>query len=652
MKPRNVNPLDYVNKLFGPGGWFEENIPGYVSRPEQLALADHFAGHLFRSEMLQVAPTFVSEAPCGTGKTYAYLAPLLYAMYSSYGFPGVASKTGILVSTAGISLQEQIVLRDLPRLLEIMRPLLLHHPKVVLLKGVNNYVCMHKLKVDYHSMRGQVRPKLLPILREIQHAHRSQDLNELPPLEPVEAMLLTTTSEECKGAECPEKGICHAMQVKALAASTSPVVVVTNHHYFAFLDKYVTDDSATPLNRKYVVIDEAHELPAVLREVRTDKLTRARWKRYTEAGKALAEELGTDPSVPFPEELFRHSADDSGAHRVGDTERVRQLQKELRRTFGNTRVDTTTAVERFIEERANLLKVLHNLVPEFHPPGCSVEEEDKEIPLFLRWTPDGEELIRLPDHVHTLNPDAYFSATLRYAGSYERFTEQVCATTGGETYTAASPFDWSQAALAVFPKEHLVDPTMPREQYDQRLAAAAVDCVQRSQGRALFACTSWSSVRAVANALRQLGTYTVLEQGTANKAELVEQFKVDTHSVMVGTLSMWTGVDVPGEALSLLVIDKIPFRGGSDPWVMLTKEKDPQWFGKEVLAPAAMLLAQGFGRLIRSTKDRGVFVLLDPRVSPFSGKAAGYAKNIWETCLPPELPISDTVEDIDKFLGL
>lgn len=210
-------------------------------------------------------------------------------------------------------------------------------------------------------------------------------------------------------------------------------------------------------------------------------------------------------------------------------------------------------------------------------------------------------------------------------------------------YTAKSPFDWKKQVRIIVPDRGR-DPSVDREGYNTYVAETARKVVTLANGRTLVLCTSWTSVRAVTAALSGIA-YTVLVQGTMGKQELIHRFKTDKHSVLVGTTGLWTGVDVPGDALSAIILDKLPFRTAETPFSLVQKAKDPRgFFSSYVLPEAVNLFAQGFGRLIRSTEDKGVAVLLDGRIFT---KPYGQA---FRDALPQGAPITYDLGDIAPFL--
>lgn len=445
-------------------------------------------------------------------------------------------------------------------------------------------------------------------------------------------------------------------------------ILVCNHHLFSLQTKKTAAEG--PI---YVLADEAHELPKVDRAASAVTYTSERWSTtLSRINKSADISDPDDPRLPLLEalskidpiremETFFGSPSKEGVFLCPETEvgELTAYLKDLRR-----KVDKLARLtDGFRDERTGIFRDrVHREVRVWESMQQGLTGKDTKL-LFVRETDRFGGLMPgylqlQPLRADLRSVDAHFSATLRYAGSYDPYLREAGLVTVGpppppaqppRKFTTKSPFSWARQALVVLPGNG-VDPSLPRDKYDQDLSRMAVDISHRMGGRTLFCCTSWSSVKAVSEALRAQTCHQVLVQGERSKSSLIEAFKEDVTSVLVGTLSMWTGVDVPGEALSCLVIDKIPFRGGVDPWLEARKATEPEWFQKLILPEAGTLLAQGFGRLIRSTSDIGVCVVLDPRMYPGNPLCKGYGPALFHTMFPEDCNFSDTLEDIPPFL--
>lgn len=618
-----LSPFHLVERIFGEGGALQQRVPGYAPRPEQMALVSAYTHHL----VFHGNAPFVSEAPCGTGKTFAYLVPAILSLFSGPHFQG------LMVTTAGISLQSQLVQRDIPAVLDLLDPYLNLRPPVFLAKGISNYLCVKKLEDP--ELKSELGKRRLPLLKEwIKDQDKRNpteygDLAEAPVTPPPEVLpLITTSSEDCLGDSCPQVASCFHRSRAAKRRNAGPCIVVTNHHLYAV--------HLAEKGNHYTVVDEAHELPAIMRGVRSEAFDPTFWadslarlkkaESLSSEGADLLQKMAALPEpvslVPMGEGIRRIPPLGLGPHKGLLHRLIRSLPVTPDAEVLRNRIDS-------LQKKLSLLEG---------------EEEENARRIFL---PE-ERKIECVSLSAEMGAHAYFSATIRHAGGYEPFLEQIKPTRTPRTFTTRSPFDWGRQALICFPKEHMLDPKAPREAYDQRLADTSVEIVRLSKGRALFACTSWASVRAVAARLREESEYQVLVQGEQPKEALLAAFRQDVSSVLVGTLSLWTGVDVPGEALSCLVIDKIPFRGGTDPWVEAHRLAGDDWFNNRVLPHVSNLLAQGFGRMIRSTKDVGACVILDPRLHPESRVGYGH---VLRASLPQEARLSYNLEDVGRWLA-
>ncbi len=612
-----IRPLYFVEDIFGENGLFHNKIPGYQPRHEQIELANHIA-----LSLAEGTETFVSEAPCGTGKTYAYLVPLLYHRHWR--------QDPILVSTAGISLQMQLVEKDLPRLKallceegqEVVPPF-----SFTLLKGVNNYACTYKME------RSCVDPELQAEIA----GTVTGDRESLMHLDDETWSKVSTSSEGCDTEKCSAKDRCYYIAQRKRARVAD--VVVTNHHFTANLSEESPILSLQG-KRRLVVLDEAHEYPSIARDARSPQAFEPSFRKMLRKLSKYRDD----------EDTYRYYANmEEGVDKLFNRPVAASLMNEA---------SLLPDVLRSIQDNYLKLRSLEGGDEEFG----SAEWND---PINRRLgslraavkTADGvvlkEESGAKTLHIVTTTTPFFdsqlmaLSATLRCEKSYDPWLSQVGRTPSDTNrvarFTTRSPFDWRNQARVILPGGGR-DPAQDRDAYPRYVAEVALQVVQAARGRTLVLCTSWTTVRVVADALTAL-PYRVLVQGTMGKKDLVDTFKLDTHSVLVGTTGLWTGVDVPGEALSALILDKLPFRTAETPASIIQKMQDPSgFFSAHVLPEAVNLFAQGFGRLIRSTEDKGVVVLLDSRLYT---KPYGQA---FRDALPPDAPITRDLGVITPFL--
>jgi len=639
----DLKPLDLVEQVFGEGGILHTSVPGYTPRPEQMKLVHALALADIRGE------TLVAEAPCGTGKTFAYLVvALLSSLWGSLG------SGSVLITTAGISLQEQLVSKDLPRVLKLLKPYV-GEVDVFLQKGINNYLCPAKLKDETRPPLDQLLPadRLRWVYQAMATGKRKggkwwegMDLGTAPSVfQPRELEAVSSSSRECLGANCSQYANCPGKSLGRAIGESRRKVVVMNHHLYAALKLY----EGTVVER--VVVDEAHELPAIIRDFRTATLTEDSYRKEVTAllQRAVALDDRVEQAPSF--ELLRTAPSPLS---YVQTPAPRIVQAELKEGL-----DSILAA--LLD-----LRLLMQLVPgdacamwrarcdQFRGELATFSDEGHKVVLQEKTGASaGLQLNAIPEATPIKGVDWFVSATIRHARSYRTFLHNAGLPESTRTFTADSPFDWKNQVLACFPEKHMISPKLPRPMYDEKLGKVAVEVVRRTSGRALFACTSWSSVKAVSEAIRGSNSpYQVLVQGEMGKTELIRRFAEDTSSILVGTLSMWTGVDVPGEALSCLVIDKVPFRAMDDPWLFIQQQTNPDWFGMQALPLATNLMAQGFGRLIRSVSDRGACVVLDPRIHPRQHpERKAYASTVLSSVFPPTCSLSFDLDNLSAWLA-
>lgn len=621
---KRVRPESYVEDILGPGGLFEQEIPGYVSRPVQVDLACRYAAHLVHASLSN--SRFLTEAPCGTGKTYAYLVPLIYTVFSG-------QKHQIaLVSTAGISLQEQLMEKDIPLIARILAPHLDRTyesilENVILQKGVSNYVCARKLA------DSEIQSELLSedlTLGRWALSNPYSELSQAPKVpSPRTLPLLTSSSDECRGSDCKHSS-CGVLGMRNTVARMTQGIVVMNHHVYALS---WTGERDNIRKWSHVVFDEAHELPTILLEASSSRFT-----------------------AKTVQKLIDQTSDPS------------KYENHLKNIFPSENVEIIP--DRVIREFSSLAGQL-----EFQPPPQDRAEQkalarnvsrlrqfgSANRHCFLLKEQDGSPVaVAVAKKLEMPPQSAFFSATIRYEAQFKAYLnnfELPPHTKPKEafgvrlvpirvtTYVTPSPFDWKKQCLVYLPRNAPL-PSDPN--YHAKLQQIVLDIVGSTDGRALVACSSWNTVKALHSALQRT-PYKILVQGSLPKTQLIEAFRSDTHSVMVGTLSLWTGVDVPGEALSALILDKMPFKGSPGLREASFMVQGRPTFREVVLPEVTNLMAQGFGRLIRSVSDRGVCAILDPRMNPYSEHYKSYTRPVWDSVVPQEAGVTMDLDEVRTF---
>ncbi|HET6633237.1 MAG TPA: ATP-dependent DNA helicase [Rhodanobacteraceae bacterium] len=635
--------LDEVGALLGAEGPFARELPGFAPRESQQAMARAVAQAMDDGEPLLV------EAGTGTGKTFAYLVPAL------------ASGKRVIVSTGTKTLQDQLFHRDLPR----VRAALGLPLKAALLKGRANYLCHYRLE-QVVADGGALAPAQAAQLRGIREwaagtvSGDRMELDAVPESSPLWPRV-TSTVENCLGAECAFFDDCHVF--KARRAAQEADVVVVNHHLL-LADLALKQDGFGELlpPAEVFVVDEAHQLPELagqffsqtvsarqLLELRRDAL--AECAEVSAALSLLQAPLGALDLAVKRARLALHALPSRGAFDVVESDAAcAEALAGLAAALEALADALADQAERsrglaLVAERAQALagrlqRVLDGAADDAevrwyetsaHGFSLSVTPLDLASPLRLRREATGAAWV-------------FTSATLSVAGRFDHFARQL-GLDAPRTLALQSPFDFQRQALCYLPPG-LPDPSAG--DYTERVVEACLPVLEASRGRAFLLFTSHRALRRAAELLEGRLPYPLLVQGSAPRHALLQRFREAGDAVLLGAASFWEGVDVVGEALSCVVIDKLPFAAPDDPVLVARlnalREAGANPFTAWQIPSAAIALKQGAGRLIRSEHDRGVLVLCDPRLG-----GRGYGK-IFLASLPP-LPRSDDIEDVRRFFA-
>ena len=627
-----------VSAAFALGGPLQRADAQYRERGAQLELAAAVADAIDAREVL------VAEAGTGVGKTFAYLVPALLAGHRT------------LISTATKSLQDQLYLRDLPRL----RDVLALPVSVALLKGRSSYLCLQRLVQAREATALPDRYAARTLAKIEQWAQRtvSGDLAELDGLDERSSVipLVTSTRENCLGSECPEYRGCHVMKARREAMAADLVVV--NHHLF-FADLSLRDTGMAELlpSVDVAVFDEAHQLAEAGVAFLGSTLGSAQVIDF--ARDMLAVGLGQARGLQPWQELAAGCDRAARELRLAAAGPLREVRGSLKlrwadRADGADFIETLAALGQACRSAADALDVVVEMSPDLaklaerastlaaRAAGFGLEAE----PGRVRWidlTPQGLRLVESPLDVRdamreqiAAAPKAWIftSATL---GADERltwFTEQTGLETA-RTLRVDSPFDYPMHARLFVPT-HFPKPNEPG--HTASVARLAAACARAAGGRTFVLTTTLRALAGVGEALQadfegDAEPITVLMQGSVPKRQLLQRFLDTPRAVLVGSQSFWEGIDVPGEALQCVIIDKLPFPPPNDPLVearvkrLESEGRNP--FNDYFVAEAAVSLKQGAGRLIRSESDRGLLVVCDPRMSTM-----GYGQRL-RAALPP-----------------
>ena len=643
--------------IFAETGTLATGIEGYRPRAAQEQMAAAVAGAIERAD------TVIVEAGTGTGKTFAYLVPAML-----WGGK-------VILSTGTKNLQDQLFLRDIPT----VRKALNVPVSVALLKGRANYLC------HYHLERAEIQGRLASRqdaawLREIARFAKvtsSGDKGELasvPENAPV-WQLVTSTRDNCMGTECPSYKECFVMRARKEAQQAD--IVVVNHHLF-FADVVLRDTGMAELlpAANTVIFDEAHQLPdtATLffgESLSTSQLLELARDTVAE-GLSHARDAADWVRIAAP---LERAARDLRLAFTRDNSRLAVSQIEADPRIGKPFFETLDALETALSEfvtllesqaeRAESLEQCHRRAVELDqrlaawrndakavsPPAAAEGDEKAPAsaafgPETVRWVEVFSQTVQLhrtPLSIAPIftrqregHPRAWIftSATLSVKGNFTHYAAQL-GLDKDKSLTLPSPFDYATQGLLYVPRD-LPAPQSP--QFTDAVVQTALPLIEAAGGRAFLLCTTLRAVQRASDLLYEAFAERGLElpllvQGQASRTELLDRFRELGNAVLVGSQSFWEGVDVRGEALSLVIIDKLPFAPPDDPVLAARMEvlqkKGLSPFAVHQLPHAVITLKQGAGRLIRSESDRGVLVICDTRLVE-----KPYGRQIWQS-LPP-----------------
>ncbi len=649
--------------LLAPGGGLARAIPYYEDRPEQRTMSAAVARALAEERPLIV------EAGTGTGKTLAYLIPALQ------------SGKRVIVSTGTRALQDQIARHDIP----LLRTIVARPFTAVVLKGVSNYVCRRKLAETASRGGAELGTQLDALVDWSEHSETGDraEVDWLAESAPLWSEV-TTTPDARIGPRCPYFERCFVTQARRLAEKAE-LVLVNHHLYFADRALRAAHVGARVLpEHDAVIFDEAHQLEDVATEhfgarVSTHKLAQlvrdahvslARMPLWTgraaddvihaveRAGIALFAQIRGallaapgehEARMPLPAGLFDQPERQTAWFKLDNV-----LEELARAAEAESEPPPDGEDHEDAGARASLVGLARRAREVRDDLATIAEQRQKSHVYWGEVRPTGTLLTASPidvgdlvrRHIITSGPTPIFtSATLAAAGdfSYQRTRLGLDEPDSCDELLVTSPFDYATQAMLYVPRD------LPPPADDTFSAAAAqrtLELLEITRGRAFLLFTSHRALREAATRLAA-APYPRLVQGDAPRATLIDRFRATPGAILLGTGSFWEGVDVPGDALSLVVIDKLPFSPHTDPLIaarmQACAETHREPFQTIQLPAAAIALKQGFGRLIRRRDDRGIVAILDSRIVTRT-----YGRTFIET-LPAGLPRTSAIEQVRRW---
>ena len=597
---------------FAPDGALAQKIEGFKPREPQRLMANAV------SKAIDNKKGLVVEAGTGTGKTYAYLAPAL------------RSGKKVIISTGSKALQDQLYSRDLPKVASALK----YKGKLALLKGRSNYLCIERL--EQQSLAGGDLAS--QSLSDLVHLRNWSSMTEEGDISTCSVVaedshvwpLVTSTNDNCLGSDCPAYKECFV--VKARRKAMDADVVVVNHHLF-MADMVVKESGFGELipTADVMIFDEAHQIPDIASQYFGQQIT----------SRQLLD-MAKDITIAYRTEVRDSVQLQKSADRLSQSTMDFRLALGEPGFRGNLRdVLSQPAIQRALLllddalelcydvvklslgrsalldaafERATLYRNRLKRLKDVTIPGYSYWYECNSRHFVLALTP-----LSVTDKFSEMMTDKagawiFTSATLSVNDQLHHFTARL-GLDDADTLLLASPFDYANQALLCVPR---FLPSPNERGGSRQLARMLRPLIEANKGRCFFLCTSHQMMRELAEEFRASMTLPVLVQGETSKGQLLAQFVEAGNALLVATSSFWEGVDVRGEALSCVIIDKLPFTSPDDPLLKARIEDcrlrggDP--FNEVQLPDAVITLKQGVGRLIRDTDDRGVMIICDNRL--------------------------------------
>jgi ATP-dependent DNA helicase DinG len=639
-------------EVFRAGGRLAQTISDFEPREGQLVMADRVA------RLLEQGGVLLAEAGTGTGKTLAYLVP------------AILSRQRVLVSTGTKNLQEQIFFKDIPALREALDVPF----TATCMKGRANYLCLHRLDQLNESMGPAAHDVLLPIIREWAGRTETGDRAELEDL-PEELPFwkdVSATVETCLGGECPRYDDCFVTRMRQRAAASD--VVIVNHHLLC-ADAAVRGNAYGEVIPSCVnaVIDEAHQLEDIATQYFGFSVSNYRLEDYARDVERL---IRAEPSADASRRELERAIEKLRDHARSFFAELALAHRTEARVGGDARLRVTDAslsdartAAAHLAGALDLIEATLALTAKPHSAGDVDEPTGHDAAALARRAGEIRDELRFllragdPGYVYfveirgkgiflraalidvsTVMRELLFdrmratvltSATLSVDGRFDYIRERL-GLGPAESVRLSSEFDFTQQAILYLPPR-MPDPRSP----DFALAASreVVDILKRTRGRAFVLFTSYATLRSVQAIAEMALDYPIFVQGTAPRSQLLRQFRETPHSVLLATSSFWQGVDVVGDALSCVIIDKLPFASPGDPItaarIEAIRARGGEPFDEYQVPLAILALQQGLGRLIRHRHDRGLMAILDPRL-----RTKGYGRRFLAS-LPPARLVRD-----------
>lgn len=598
---------------FCEDGLLAKTIAGFRLREAQQVMAKTVTTAIENNQRLVV------EAGTGTGKTFAYLVPAL------------RSGKKVIISTGSKNLQDQLFIKDLPLIKEALH----YSGQIALLKGRSNYVCLERLN-SYFAAGGELFPETraeLTTVRQWSLQTMDGDISKCTTLtedNPIWS-LITSIHDSCLGADCPDYDDCYVMKARRRAAQAD--IIIINHHLF-FADRVVKDSGFGALLPQVdvMIFDEAHQLPDLGCHYFGFQLSTKQIKLVAKEiahifHKEIKDMVQLQKCAAKLDSLSQESLSLFNNHGRAKRDLKQALRNPVVANFMERLQEGLSFCHAVLELASGRNKTLDNCLERVNHYAEIIDRiihnQEREYSAIYEWF--GKQILfslmplSIAERFNALMTKSagswiFTSATLAIDHSMAYFAQRL-GLGGVKTLILGSPFNYQQQTLLCVPR---YIPSSQQKNYVQKLIAILLPVIEVNQGRCFCLCTSHHMMNALAQGFRKTTELPILVQGETNKTQLLYTFINKGNAILIATQSFWEGIDVKGDVLSCVIIDKLPFTPPDDP---LTKARiaacshrggDP--FTEIQIPEAVISLKQGVGRLIRDQNDRGVIIICDNRL--------------------------------------
>ncbi len=626
--------------IFSADGLLSQRLQQFRYRVQQQQMSEAIESSLANYSQLIV------EAGTGVGKTFSYLIPALL------------SKKKIIISTGTKHLQDQLYFKDLPTILDILKiPV-----TTSLLKGRANYLCLYRL--EHHAPKMVLHHKRiarkLQIIQEWSNFTKSGEIAEISEINEDDAVWpnVTSTVENCLGAECPSYDKCHVIKARQ-KAQQADVVVINHHLFFADLALKETGFGELLPDANAFIFDEAHQLPELASAFLSITVTSRQINDLIED--VIAAQVDEAPEAsPIRKyaDLLRQAILDFQLALVSKVGRkpwhevmaVAKIEDAYNQCCASLNLLSKELVE--ISDYGKALEKCVERCERIESDLNKFSNSDDELINWIEIFERGFKLhstpLEIADSFQAFVERyqcawIFTSATLTVNGNFDHFQQQL-GLHQAQTVMLDSPYDYTNNTRLFLPT---VDIEPSHSEYTQTVLNAVIPLLEINHGRTFILFTSHRALQLATEILQEYDEFELLVQGTAPRRELLNQFSITENAVLLGTNSFWEGVDIRGKALSCVVIDKLPFAAPDDPVLVgrlhALKQNGENPFMSYQVPQAVIALKQGVGRLIRDEEDYGVVAICDPRLV-----TKPYGKFFLSSL--PSMPITNSLDDVMKFI--